>query len=330
MKKSKSKRSGGAEPEIPAAVMARLRQAFQEPGSPELSCPEPEQVIGCALEELAAAEQQQVQAHLLTCRDCLELFLDVRLARAEAEGLTETPLKAPQKDGWLATFGSKVRETLQSLIKPRRLIPAVAAVSLVVLVAILGREERFQVPPPPHLALERQAAPTTAPSAASPQEPTPAQPSPALPGRGLLAAKRKFDTAAPVLEKSTTATGALSESGPMRLDFAEVPAPAGGARLSYGTDRDAFAYLLRQDRSGTINLLFSGKLEGGKPYHYPAKDLLLQSDPATGQVTIYLVATEKPVGDLAMKIQELEHHGINQIQNLFPGATIRSLTVTLP
>ena len=52
-KKSKSKRSGGAERKIPAAVMARLGQAFQEPGSPELSCPEPEQVIACALVRLA-------------------------------------------------------------------------------------------------------------------------------------------------------------------------------------------------------------------------------------------------------------------------------------
>ena len=151
-------------------------------------------MIGCALEELEAAEQQKVQAHLLTCRDCLELFLDVRLARAEAESPADAghPWKHSQKAGWLATFGRKVRETLQALVKPRKLIPALAAVSLVVLVVILGREERSRVLPPPHLALERQAAPTTAPSAAPPPEPTAAQPSPALPGRGLLASKQEI------------------------------------------------------------------------------------------------------------------------------------------
>ena len=89
MKKSKNQSSGGSEPDIPAAVLERLRQAFQKSASPELSCPEPEQVIGCALEELEAAAAQKVQAHLLTCRDCLDLFLDVRLARAEAESPAE-------------------------------------------------------------------------------------------------------------------------------------------------------------------------------------------------------------------------------------------------
>ena len=59
MKKSKNQNSGGSEQDIPAAVLERLRQAFQKSASPELSCPEPEQVIGCALEELEAAAAQR-------------------------------------------------------------------------------------------------------------------------------------------------------------------------------------------------------------------------------------------------------------------------------
>jgi hypothetical protein len=330
MKKSKNQSSGGSEPDIPAAVLERLRQAFQKSASPELSCPEPEQVIGCALEELEAAAAQKVQAHLLTCRDCLDLFLDVRLARAEAESPAALT-GAPQKAGWLATIGSKVRETLQVLVKPRKLIPALAAVSLVVLVFMLGREDRPGVLPPADLALDRQAAPSTAPSAAPPQEPSAAPPSPALPGRGLLASKRKSETAAPALEKSVAGTGALSASRPGRVDFAEVPAPGGGTRLSYRSDRDAFAYLLRQDSSGKINLLFSGKLEGGKNYFYPDQGHLPKPDAAiTDQTKVYLVASEKPLRDLETNMPDLEHHDIKQIQSLFPGATIRSLAVTLP
>ena len=121
-------------------------------------------MIGAALQELAAAEQQQIQDHLLTCRDCLELYLDVRSAQAEAEPaavgkvngtVDEKPLQA-----WLAVWGRKVRETLRVMGKPRRLVPALAAVSLVVLVVILGREEKSRVLPPPNLAMEKQAAPT--------------------------------------------------------------------------------------------------------------------------------------------------------------------------
>ncbi len=122
MKKSKTKRSGGSEPEIPAAVMERLRQAFQESASPELSCPEPEQVIGCALEELEAAEQQKVQAHLLTCRDCLELFLDVRLARADAESpereLTGAPWKHPKKPAGWRLLAVRSRKPCRSCLSP--------------------------------------------------------------------------------------------------------------------------------------------------------------------------------------------------------------------
>jgi hypothetical protein len=330
MKKSKITKIGSSNPEIPAAVMEKLGQAFQAPAGVKLPCPEPEQVIGCALEELEAAELQKVQAHLLTCRNCLELFLDVRLSRAEAEGLMGTSLEVPQKTGWLATFGSKVRETLQALIKPRRLIPAVAAVSLLVLVVILGREEKSRVLLPTHLAMERSSGPTAAPSAPPPQESAEAKPSQAFPGRGLLASKRKFDTAAPVQEKSTASNGTLSEPGSIRLDLTEVPAPAGGARLSYRAERDVFAYLLRQDRSGNITLLFSGRLEGGKTYFYPGKEQQPKLDLATAQATVYLIAAKKPVADLKTKIQELERARLQPTQSLFPGATIRSLMVKHP
>ena len=61
-----------------------------------------------ALQELAAPQQQQVQDHLLNCRDCLELYLDVCSARAEAEGKI-APEKKP-KAAWLAVLGHKVRK----------------------------------------------------------------------------------------------------------------------------------------------------------------------------------------------------------------------------
>ena len=146
------------------AEAAKWRQAFQEPANAGPGCPEPEQVIGAALQELAAAEHRQIQDHLLTCRDCLELYLDVRSAQAEAEPaavgkvngtVAEKPLQT-----WLAVWGRKVRETLRAMGRRRRLVPALAAVSLVVMVFILGREEKTRVLPPPDLAMEKQAAPS--------------------------------------------------------------------------------------------------------------------------------------------------------------------------
>ncbi len=301
-----------------------MRQAFQKPAIPGLACPEPEQVISSALQELAAPQQQQVQDHLLNCRDCLELYLDVCSARAEAEG-TIAPEKKP-KAAWLAVLGHKVRETLQSLGKPKRLVPALAAVSLVILVVILGHEERSKMLPPPQLAEPRLVAPTTPPSAGPSQEPAAAKPLPAPSGPGLLAAKPQAERAASLKKKSFSAAGALAE--PIGLDFSEVPVD--GARLSYRTNRDAYAYLLRQDQNGKISLLYSGGLEAGKNYYYPAQEHLLKSDPNTTKATFFLVASPSPVTDLEIRLKELEHLGKDQMQILFPQATIRSLSVRLP
>ena len=245
MKKTRSKSPAATGSELP-----KLRQAFQKPAIPGLACPEPEQVISSALQELAAPQQQQVQDHLLNCRDCLELYLDVCWGRAEAEG-TIAPEKKPQVP-WLAVLGHKVRETLQLLGKPKRLVPALAAVSLVILVVILGHEERSKMLPLPQLAEPRLVTPTTPPSAGPSQELGSGRASPrAIEPLGLLAAKPQVERAASLKKKSFSAAGALAE--PIGLDFSEVPVD--GARLSYRTNRDAYAYLLRQDQNGKISLL---------------------------------------------------------------------------
>lgn len=326
MKKTKNKSPSETGSELP-----RLRQAFQKPAIPDLACPEPEQVISSALGELAAPKQQQIQDHLLNCRDCLELYLDVRLARAEATSSEDRKFdgisfeKKP-KAVWLAVLGHKVRETLQLLGKPKRLVPALAAVSLVILVVVLGREDRSKMLPSPQLAEQRQVAPTTPPSAARSQEPAAAKPLTAPSGPGLLAARPQAERAASFKKKSFSAAGALGE--PIRLDFSEVPVD--GARLSYRTNRDAYAYLLRRDPNGKISLLYSGGLEAGKTYYYPAQEPLLKSDPNTTEATFFLVASPSPVADLEIRLKELEHLEKDQMQILFPQATIRSLSVRLP
>lgn len=333
MKKSKITSSGEAKPEIPAEAMARLRRAFQAPSAAGISCPEPEQIIRCSLNELEAQENQQVQAHLLTCRDCLDLYLDVSLAQAEAaltaDGELDHPLPDPHKPGVWAAWGSRAREIWQVLVRPRRLLPALAAASLMLLVVILGREEPSRVLPPSQLARERQAAPT-APRAAPPQETAAAKPGRAEPGSELLASKRKFESEAPIRDKSSAARGTLAESKSIRLALKEVAAPAGSAVLAYGADRDAFAYLLRQDSSGTITLLFSGRIEGGRTYVYPAKDQDANIDLAGAPATVYLIAATEPLTDLPTRIQRLQREGGPPSQSLFPGATIRAIKLRHP
>jgi hypothetical protein len=327
MKKTKSKSPSAAGSELP-----KWRQAFQKPAVPDRACPEPEQVISSALQELPEPAQQQVQDHLLSCRDCLELYLDVRSAQAEADSekgrkFGDISEEEPSIAARLAVLGHKVLETLQVLGKPRRLIPALAAVSLVVLVFMLGREEKSKILPPAQLAEQREAAPATPPPSAAPsEEPAAVKSLPAPSGPRLLTSRRQAETTAALKKKTFSAAGGAAE--PIRLDFAEVI--GNGARLSYRANRDVYAYLFRQDQNGKISLVYSGDLEASKTYYYPAREYLLKSDPAATKATFFLVASANPVTDPEARLKELELLGKDQLRVLFPQATIRSLSVTLP
>jgi hypothetical protein len=309
------------------AAAAKWRQAFQAPANAGPGCPEPEQVIGAALQELAAAEHQQIQDHLLTCRDCLELYLDVRSAQAEAEpaavGQDNGTVIGKPLQAWLAVWGRQVRETLRALGRPRRLVPALAAVSLMVLVVILGREEKTRILPPPDLAMEKPAAPL---AAAPSQEPDAVSSFLVPPSPRPMAARSQAETSASLKKKSRVAVGALA--APLRLDFAAVP--DNGARLSYRADQDAFAYLLREDRDGKFSLLDSRGIEAGKTYYYPGSGRTPKPDAAGKKTTVFLVASPAPVADVESRLKKLDRPGRDQMQALFPRATIRSLAVRLP
>jgi hypothetical protein len=128
--------------DIPAEVMAKLQAAYQASGpSSTQGCPDPETVIGYALEELIPEKRGQVYAHLSECKDCLDLVLDLRSAWAETQaGEYKVRESAPirvQPQSWLAGLADGMRGLFPYLFPVRRLIPV--AVALVVLaVASLG------------------------------------------------------------------------------------------------------------------------------------------------------------------------------------------------
>lgn len=331
MKKFDNKSRAGEGAEIPDRVLARLRQSFQKPGTPDHPCPEPEDVIACALGELTAAAERRVQDHLLSCRECLDLFLDIRLAQDEAERPEDgLPAERAATAGWLTHFGQRIRKTWDAVARPRRLVPALAAISLVVLVFILGRDYNAKVRSPSRLALEKQEAKETAREAAPPQELAATSPAPEASGSRLAALKKKAGIADLARQQAPTPGAPYLAAPSLSLDFSAVPDPAGGFRLSYRADREVYAYLLRQEDSGDLTLLFSGRLAGEKTYFYPLADHRRQAAPASARVTYFLVAAEKPLPAWPPKLQEPESPWLRSVESLFPDALHRSLTVTLP
>ena len=78
------------EEDIPKTVMKRMQDAFQSSGQvAHESCPDPEIVIAYAMNELEAKKIRNVADHLLKCRSCLNLVLDLRLSDAESHGQRE-------------------------------------------------------------------------------------------------------------------------------------------------------------------------------------------------------------------------------------------------
>jgi hypothetical protein len=71
-------------------------------------------------------------------------------------------------------------------------------------------------------------------------------------------------------------------------------------------------------------------MEAGKTYYYPALETMPKSDVAGTKTTVFLVASPVPVADVKTRLTELGRPGKNQMQALFPKATIRSLAVRLP
>ena len=127
--------------DIPAEVMAKLQAAHQASGSSSTQgCPDPETVIGYALEELIPEKRGQVYAHLSECKDCLDLVLDLRSAWAETHAweykVRECAPIRVQPQSWLAGLVERMSGLLPHIGPLPRLIPV--AVALLVLAVGIG------------------------------------------------------------------------------------------------------------------------------------------------------------------------------------------------
>jgi hypothetical protein len=156
IEKPKSTPNSSLQGDIPAEVMARLHAAYQAPESSSTQgCPDPETVIVHALQELNLENRAKIHAHLLVCKDCLNLVLDVRSARAEAQEWKHqvgeiTPIKV-QAQSWLAGFVDRVRGSLSNLAPLRRLV-AVGVAVMVLTVVGLGVFQHLTAPTSGQLA----------------------------------------------------------------------------------------------------------------------------------------------------------------------------------
>ena len=80
--------------EIPSGIMNSLRHDYNNRKVKAVDdCPASESAIAYAFEELNATERQTIEAHLQTCRSCMNLVLDAREADIEAKEAADHPVK---------------------------------------------------------------------------------------------------------------------------------------------------------------------------------------------------------------------------------------------
>lgn len=311
-KKPKTGTESFLQGDIPEEVMEKLRAAYKSSGHrpppdfedqeialggfmapaeagelPSRSCPSPETVIAYALEELPPEERAQVQAHLSECRVCLELVLDVRTARAEAqEGKQEvregsTVTVKPWE--WLTDLAARLKSLASGLLALPRLVPAAVAASVVLAVVGLGLYQHLTAPIGVQLDLVARTSDgllTRGPAAETDIK---------IPQGGVLRSGDRFQI---VLE----------------------------------TNKEAYAYVFFQDSAGNITTLFAGKMQGKKRHKLPDEDDWFKLDETTGREEIHVMASKHPLANLDEVVQLLTREGIDGLQKDYPQSSFQSFS----
>ena len=134
--------------EIPSGVMGSLRREHNNRKVKTVdNCPASESAIAYAFEELKSKESQKVEAHLQSCRSCLNLVLDAREADIEAKKAAGQPVKMspelsdaitrPEKPSLLEKLAAGLR--MPSMAP--KIIAAVAVACIVVPVTYIALKD---------------------------------------------------------------------------------------------------------------------------------------------------------------------------------------------
>jgi hypothetical protein len=273
--------------DIPEEVMGKLRTAYQASGlSLSSACPSPEKVIAYALEELTPEVRIQVHAHLSECKDCLDLVLDLRSARAETQEAKQEvreggPVTVRVWD-WMTEFAGRLREVVSGLLSFPRLVPAAVALGILAVVS-LGVYQHLTAPISIQLDLIGQGS------------------------NGLLTRGPSEDREIPVPR------GGVLRSGDR-------------FQVVFATNKDAYVYVFFQDNTGKMTRLFSGRVLKNKPHRLPGEHDWFKLDENTGQEEVLVMAAKRPLINLDEVVKKLAKEGTESLRKSYPQSSFQSFT----
>jgi len=269
-----------------------LKEAFMNDKKDMVDeCPMADKISSYAFGELDPKESAVVKDHLTTCRYCLNLYMDLRMAEEDAKnakvksaevlpGLQE----AIDKEKKLAEPPfKKIIDAISDFFGKGFSLKPVAAFATAVLVVFVGIYV-FQDGGAYNIKIMMH-------------------------GRTQIG----FRGGQPEYNDFLVESGGVMKSG----DY---------FRFQTEIDKDAYVYVVFQDSSGNIESMQKGFIDGGKDFFLPDGNKWFHLDENTGTEKLYLLASKNEIDDFEKRIDDLKSGGIENIENVFPKTAIRSFS----
>jgi len=287
-------------------TLTLLFEKYSEQNKNPEFCKNTDIAIVYALNELTGKEKENAKLHILKCKACLDMVLDVRAAEAEAAEKKETGLQMspavaaainPSSGLQRALLFKKIWALIKSFafqppIRNHKLVAGLATAAVVLCVATFALHNRF--------------------SSVSVQ-------------MGMIA------TAGHSVPGDTgTVRGSDGEADPARVPKTYVLKPEGVLKtgdyfkIKLETNKKAYVYLLlHNDADNTIASIYNGMTEAGKEKLVPQELHGIQLGPYTGEKTIFTIVAPKEIKDFDQKIALIpKKPGLDNVRNVFPNAHV--------
>ena len=304
-KKKHNQHTDGNSPEhenrLPDDILAHVFQKYNEQNSETGFCEKTDMAIAYALNELTGKEKERAKSHILTCKACLDMVLDVRAAEAKAAEKVDknsqiSPAVAaamnPSSGPAWALFFKNIRNRIKNtafspIVRTHKLVPGLTASALILCIVTFGLHNRL---------------------------------SPVSVQIGLIA------TAGSSVPGDTgTVRGSDGDADPSKEPETYVLEPGGVLKtgdyfkVKIHTGKKAYVYLLLYNASGnTISPIYSGMTEAGKDKIVPQDSYGIQLGPYTGIKTIFLIVAPKEITNFDQKMSLIKKNPVlDNVRNVF-------------
>lgn len=267
-----------------------LKGAFMKDNKDMLeNCHMTDSIIPYAFGELGTNESAAVKEHLTTCRSCLNLYMDLRMAEEDAKEIKNEPVKMlpglqqaiDKKKKLVESPFKKIIATIFDFFDKGFSLKPVATFATVVLVVFVGIYV-FQDSGSYNINIMMHGRSQT----------------------GFRGGQREYND-------FLVESGGMMNSG----DY---------FRFQTKINKDAYVYIVFYNSSGNIESMQKGFIGGEKDFILPDDNKWFHLDENTGMEKLYLLASKNKIDDFEKRIDELKTGGIETIEKVFPKTTIQS------